>query len=101
MKIALFVFVLATARQQVPVIPFPGLPTFLLFLEFRGRNTTYVVVGSLIRTFFYPPVKIKKSDLGIFCVSEGICGREVFPFSRSASEGGMTAAAAFHAGIKL
>lgn len=47
-----------------------------------------MVVGSLIRTFFYPPVKIKKSDLGIFCASMGICGRGASFFFASADQGG-------------
>lgn len=99
MKIALFVFVLATARQQVPESLFPGLPTFLSFLEFRGRNTAYVVVRSLIRTFFYPPVKIKSLIWEYFVYLRAYVVVEFFPFSAPAGEGGMTAAAAFHAGI--
>lgn len=58
-----------------------------------------MVVGSPIRTFFYPPVKIKSLIWEYFVHLLAYVVVKFFSFSRLTSEGGMTAAAAFHAGI--
>lgn len=47
-----------------------------------------MVVRHKVKTFFYPPGQNQKPNLGIFCVSMSICGREASFFSDSAGQGG-------------
>ena len=76
---------------------FPCLPTFLLFWEFCEGNTAYVVVGSLIRTFFIPRLKSKVWSGNILRIYGHMWSWSFFLFHFCRSGG--IPAAAFHAGI--